>query len=194
MTFFTATIIILLSTSLAGNAQKSGTLLDPRDGHVYPTIEIAGYTWMAENLAYKPAEGYYLDYNGDEEKISKYGLLYKLEVAENVCPEGWHYAKWGEFALLVREFDKSLGKAFVSYEMRSEHSYQYLIEGGTSGFNVVLGGGYYVGSMSGVEYSGFYWIQDKKNTVIVFDKIDQKVYLTKFGKRTFNSIRCVKDY
>ena len=67
-----------------------GEFKDNRDNKTYKWLRIGEQIWMAENLAFNPdVNGYWIN-----DKITndgyKYGNLYIWEVAQKVCPEGWH--------------------------------------------------------------------------------------------------------
>ena len=91
-----------------------GTLKDSRDGKTYKTVDINGYTWMAENLKYADSatsenlKGQSWCYENDESNCELYGRLYSWSAAmdlptsyldsfadyseqhRGICPEGWH--------------------------------------------------------------------------------------------------------
>jgi uncharacterized protein (TIGR02145 family) len=91
------------------NKQKIGEFIDPRDGTVYPWLEIGQQVWMARNLAYLPSVNslaygsydtpYYYVYLYQGNNVSEakgnifylwYGALYNWPAAMEVCPSGWH--------------------------------------------------------------------------------------------------------
>ena len=70
-------------------ADSSGTFVDRRDGQRYSWKKMKdGKVWMTENLNYKMTNSYC--YNDKESNCEKYGRLYKLAVAKEACPIGWH--------------------------------------------------------------------------------------------------------
>ncbi len=105
------------------------------DGLKYKTVIINGVEWMAENYArlpskdanakwgvpgMKPGEVAYEEVNSHENYI-KYGLLYTVDVALEVIPEGWHIATDEEW----NELEKALGMAESDEELmsyRGEHA------------------------------------------------------------------------
>lgn len=114
----------------------ANTLKDLRDGHVYRTVKIGGYIWMAENLNFKAAGSFC--YNDDEKKCAEYGRLYTWAAAmdsvgafsaegegcgngtecnsralvRGVCPKGWYLPAMSVWASLVN----SLGGRYEAGE------------------------------------------------------------------------------
>jgi len=111
--------------ALAGT--EAQTFTDARDGKIYKTVTIGSQTWMAENLNYS------IDFswcNGNSAAICNgYGRLYTWETAKEVCPSGWHLPSKSEFDALLTNLGGS-----------GPNAYHALKEGGSSGFNALLGG------------------------------------------------------
>ena len=94
-------ILTFLISHLLNYGQQSDTFTDSRDGKVYKTIKIGTQTWMAENLAYKPASGAWL-YNNNDSNLATYGYLYIWDAANNSCPSGWHLPNDDEWKALEK--------------------------------------------------------------------------------------------
>lgn len=135
--------------------QKHGSFTDPRDGYTYRTVELADQVWMAENLrhASKDTSCYY-DWDKKNEQI--YGRLYAWETAQHVCPTGWHLPSLEEWIDLVNIFGENYdydgqllitkNKKKLSKEEKKKgkqliyDTWQSFQVGGTTGFDVLLGG------------------------------------------------------
>ncbi|MBE0654747.1 MAG: hypothetical protein IH594_13170, partial [Bacteroidales bacterium] len=117
------------------NRIETSSFTDSRDGKIYKTVKIEDQWVMAENLAYKPDKGNFWSYENNESNISIYGYLYDWETAINIAPEGWHLPTSDEF-IAIR---KALGckRSLITY---LEEIYPKLIDGGSSGLNMLLGG------------------------------------------------------
>lgn len=138
--------IILFALVLKVNAQQTKSFKDPRDGITYKTINIGNQTWMAENLAYKPGSGNYWAYDNNQSNIAKYGYLYNWQTTKKVCPTGWKLPSISEFETLLSNVEAS------------ENAYPGLKEGGSSGFNALLGGRRYNdGSFNNIGSYGYWW-------------------------------------
>jgi uncharacterized protein (TIGR02145 family) len=144
----TVLLLLLIFIHLSGQAKFT----DKRDGNVYRTITIAGATWMAENLKYKPENGA-LCFDNDLNNIPAYGVLYEWKTALNSCPTGWHLPSGTEFQSLINQIEQK-----ETWEK---------ITSDPSSFGIQLGGMQdYEGTFSEMDESGYYWTSteyDKSN-------------------------------
>jgi len=140
-------IVGLLIYSISCFSQVTGTYTDPHDGKVYKTVSIGTQTILAENIAFKPSSGNYWAYKNDQNNISKYGYLYDWATAKTLVSPGWHLPTKQDWKTLLTYFIEN-----------KKQVYNELKEGGSSGFNALLGGFRDAdGKFSGLGTHAFFW-------------------------------------
>ena len=82
----------------AAKAVKKSEVKDARDGQVYRVVNIAGLTWMGDNLNYNAEGSFCLD--DDENNCMAYGRLYTWESAKKACPAGFRLPNQADFESL----------------------------------------------------------------------------------------------
>lgn len=82
----------------AAKAVKKSEVKDARDGQVYRVVNIAGLTWMGDNLNYNAEGSFCLD--DDENNCMAYGRLYNWDVAQKACPAGFRVPTHADFEKL----------------------------------------------------------------------------------------------
>jgi uncharacterized protein (TIGR02145 family) len=155
-----------------------------------------GKQWTTRNLNIKTPGSYC--YDGNDENCLRYGRLYTWESALRACPllgDGWQLPtndEWRQMATHyggLREESKDLGKA----------AYVALTTGGSSGFNVLLGGGRQEDDQyARLEAHGFYWTSSESDGVNAwfynFGKGGQSLNRHSDGsKQMALSVRCIES-
>ena len=90
------------------------SLIDTRDGHVYKTVDIGGWVWMAENLSYgskdtfsyeeminAPVTGCYLDSLIWGDDYGMWDMCSAPQPVQGICPDGWHVPSYYEWKVLI---------------------------------------------------------------------------------------------
>jgi uncharacterized protein (TIGR02145 family) len=201
--------LILLIIALRSFAQIDDTIKDSRDGRVYKVIKIGSQVWMAENLNYTTDSGSWC-YDNQFYNCDKYGRLYIWEIANKVCPTGWHLPSDEEW----KELEKSLGMpeeeanssgfrgegSNIGGKLKSILNWKSPNLGATDevGFNALPGGNYgtkekesYFKGMNAMFYTStcfgneFAWYRD-------MDYADCKIFRGYRSKKLAFSIRCIK--
>lgn len=95
--FRVSLILIAVFISLETSAQTEFT--DPRDGEVYPVIELNGLLWFQENLRFETDSSRLYD---DSDRSKQCGQFYPLSDAFEVCPAGWRLPTESEVKQLIK--------------------------------------------------------------------------------------------
>src|SRR5262249_39579950 len=86
-------------------ANTTGTFEDPRDQQSYATVAIGTQEWFAQNLNFTPAAGDSVCYAQEAAHCRIFGRLYGYDLAQTVCPAGWHIPSVDEWHALAQYVD-----------------------------------------------------------------------------------------
>ena len=157
------------------------SFIDERDGNEYKTVVVGNQIWMAQNLAYKPNSGYF-DFDGNKEKINKYGLLYSKESVKDICPRGWHLPDLSEWRQLINFIEEKE----VSNPIKRRWEILTSEKGITSRFNAEPSGIYDGSKLKSFGTFSFWWDNDSLRM--------QSELSEKFQKGgNYLVVRCVKN-
>lgn len=121
----------VMAQDLASSASQNDVLKDARDNQEYRVVKIGSQTWMTENLNFAAAESFcYTRFGYD---CRKYGRFYTWDVAQSVCPAGWHLPTADEFDLL---FETVGGRDSAGVKLKSSDGWNNYGNGNDEfGFN-----------------------------------------------------------
>lgn len=184
-----------------------GTFIDNRDGEEYETVLIGNQIWFADNIrSTQDHDGNNIDrYCLDtDSSCETYGGLYSKEVAQVICPDGWHLPTDADW----KELESFLGMAEV--DVNSSNNWRgnisdILQAGGSSGLNIELSGYRFVESDNGDVFylskgtDAFFWTEQLTQTgglVRWFRNTENGIYRYIYGGTSdisYTGCRCVKD-
>ena len=193
-----------------------GKLVDARDGHVYRTVKVGGYIWMAENLNYadEKESPNLVDnnwcYEGDSVSCSMgryYTWAAALDISSDynysvapaetvknshrgICAKGWHIPNRDEWDALFSAHEGD----WYAMQAKNFASWQHATD--IYGFSVIPNG--YADDGYCEEYGScaFFWSATERSSVLAYSwavySWDSWLHYnyTKIHKA---SVRCVKD-
>ena len=173
---------------------KKETILDPRDGRSYETVQIGSQFWLAENLHYMTDDSYC--YKDDPSYCDKYGRLYTWNAAKDACPEGWHLPSKDEFSVLI---DAVGGENVAGKMLKSVSGW------GTKGngidaysFAALPAGDFFDGKYDFEGFVTFFWSSTLYSEYSAYHMnlyYDNRVALDDYSLKDYirYSVRCLKD-
>ena len=173
-----------------------GTLTDDRDGATYRTVEVNGYTWMAENLRYVPSDA--TQSAVVEEGCEIAGRFYSKEAAKTACPAGWILPDSNVINSLKKGYDH------LSGYLQNCFSEQFVSQIGSicSGFEcntygtsfLPLGTSKNPNAKNG-SGKAIYWAYNSSKTgdVVAFGLSYDYIYVYNIDADDLVPIRCVKE-
>lgn len=144
--------------SIASHQIEYGSeIIDVRDGQHYKTVKIGNQTWMAENMNYEYKAGEESFCRGDSlENCQKYGRIYTLKAAKEICPSGYHLpdtTEWNEL------FNAVGGKDVAGLRLSEETD-------GLFGFFAKPAGGVYLEYSQKPFETIYFWSSDQMESSI----------------------------
>lgn len=147
--------------------QCGDTLVDERDGRVYPTVQIGAQCWMGKNMNVGVMIYGHLAmqndsiierycFANDTNNCNTYGALYQWNEmmqysttpgVQGICPAGWHVPTDQEYITLELYLGMSPSVVNLMNTWRGTDQGAQMKQGGTSGFNANLTGLRYDGGL-----------------------------------------------
>ncbi len=169
-----------------------GEFLDERDDHVYKTLEIAGSTWLAQNLVYKTKSGRVTSMVNSSSFVLKGGYNYDVTAAADtlrtgcgdtltrpdcnwdergICPLGFHMPTYSEASRLINVLKEEENRNIFDSE-------------NPTGF---ISGSYSITSTNDIQF----WYQTSRG----WEQIWCQKSCSSWGLSHFNlaAVRCVAD-
>lgn len=176
-----------------------GCFVDPRDNHSYKTFTIGSQTWFAEDLSYvSPNTNDNISIIEGNKKI----VFYNCTNLDNICPKGWHIPsneEWKEFLSNINlHQDDDCDYPHAGKKLKSASSWDILVnEKKECGFSscpigciensIHIGDNELVGYWSSTDYD------TEKKFLFKLIRTSSVLFMSKGGKNSYYSIRCVKD-
>jgi uncharacterized protein (TIGR02145 family) len=173
------------------------TIIDSRDGQVYPTIQIGSQCWLQKNMNYSTGNSWCYDNNSSN--CNTYGRLYDWQTALGACPSGWHLPSDAEWTALTTFLG---GESVAGGKMKEAGTTHWSSpnSGATnsSGFTA-LPGGYRVNNVgfSSLTDGALFWSSTETSSTNAWywflEASSEYVYRDNNDKALGFSARCVQD-
>lgn len=156
MVFF---VLFILSCEKDEPQNETDTVTDS-EGRTYKTVKIGNQWWMAENLntgtmissSFMASDNDTVEkycYDNNAVNCEQFGGLYlwnelmnymTQESIQGICPDGWHIPSDGEVKQLEMELGMTQAQADQNNTWRGNREGEQMKDGGSSGYNLKLGG------------------------------------------------------
>lgn len=138
-TIFLVTVLGFLYFGVSLKAQVTGSFTDARDQNTYNYVVIGETYWMSDNLTFKADSGCFAYQNLDS-NLENHGYLYTWEMANMVCPQGWHLPSDDEWKYL--ELTLGMDPELVDRKgfRESVELYEGLLAGGETNLDLSMSG------------------------------------------------------
>jgi len=163
-------------------------------GQTYNTVQINDQCWLRENMNYQTGASWC--YQNNLANCIQFGRLYDYSTAGTVCPTGWHLPsdeEWKQMELL-------LGISPLEIDLtgwRGTDQGTMLKQGGSSGFDALMGGTYNLGFFNDLNTSGYFWTSSSVTSTNAWARMlnvsNPKVSRYQSIKDNGFSVRCIKD-
>jgi len=185
------------------------TITDPRDGQVYPTVQIGSQCWLQKNMNYQTGNS--CCYDNNSTNCDTYGRLYDWETALGVCPSGWHLPSDEEWKTLEGTVDSQYGVGNSVWNQTGDRGFDagkhlksttgwYSNGNGdnSSGFTALPGGGLHaLGFFNGLTVDALFWSSSESYSAGAWYRIlschRDDVYRGSHNKAHGRSARCLQD-
>ena len=177
----------------------SSTFIDERDNEEYKIVEIGTQIWMAENLKYDVGPGNSWYYNNNPLLGDVYGFLYDFQIAQTVCPTGWHLPSDAEWDTL---FNYLGGDSVAGYKLKEAGQTHWASPNNASnstGFTALPGGYRDAANVTfnDLTYKAYFWSTEPGDFGSAYGRkmLWDVDYVERINVDQNNgmSVRCVKD-
>ena len=158
-------------------------LKDMRDGQTYCTLILSGQCWIGRNLNVN-INRYCYDNNND---CSLYGGYYTWDVAQTICPAGWHLPSMAEWQTLINGQEPNAGAKLKAAPPLSSGN-------NASGFGLLPAANRYPdGNFYNKGCCTYLWSSDGNgnNGSARYFNDNSSYNVITFEKATANSVRCI---
>ncbi len=186
------------------------------DNNVYYTVQIGSQCWMKQNLnVTRNAGGTSITrhcFDNNPANCATYGGLYTWNTMMNgqsssntnpgnvqgICPTGWHIPSDAEFCTMENTVEPGTDAGCSNFFLRGVSTGTKLKLGGTSGFDALPTGAFWIDSFAGIGEYGYFWTSRQTDATTAFVRYHLEVE-PQFGRYSGNGkeagygVRCVKN-